>query len=71
MDSIMESNKFFIRFIDMIPKDLYKAPEDSDVEHSMDTKYHKHRKLPLPVNERKLISSKNKKHKFTPEEVGT
>ncbi len=67
MDSIININSFFVQIIDMIPRDLYKASEEKDEDDEIhNTKYYKHRKLPLSVEERKLASAQNLKEKYAP-----
>ena len=78
--SITNNNNFFQHIIHLIPKDLYKSqPDSGDTDEdeedlienqnkvSLDgksSKYFKHRKLPLSVDDRKLMSKQAKKEKY-------
>lgn len=47
----------------MIPKDLYKAQDDND-EEELNSRYFKHRKMPIPPDEKKLLSKKKRDEKY-------
>lgn len=59
-DRIRSNDAFFQMFVDQIPKDIYHAEENSD----MNTKYFKHRKAPLTSDEKKVLSKKRKSEKY-------
>ena len=76
--SLLSHNEFFVRIISLIPSELYglKQDENEDDEDDEDenkddvdkndinSKYFKHRKQPLSVDEKKLLSKQAKKEKF-------
>ncbi len=44
----------------MIPKELYQPAEEEEEDENENTKYYKHRKLPLAPEQRKLLTKKRK-----------
>lgn len=59
-ERIRSNDAFFQMFINQIPKEIYRAEENSD----MNTKYFKHRKAPLTLDEKKILSKKRKNEKY-------
>ena len=54
----------------MIPKELYHpTDEDDDNDDEENTKYYKHRKLPLAPEQRKLLTKKRKLGAYSVPEV--
>ena len=63
MESTKVIDSFFNSLVDMIPVALYRHTEQ---ESGLDAdKYHKHRKLPLTVDERKSASKKKIAEKYS------
>ncbi len=56
---------FFQRIIGLIPRELYKADE----EEELNTRYFKHKQVPLAPAEKKIISQKRKHEKYGTAEV--
>ena len=83
MLSLLSShNDFFERIILLIPSELYAVRDESDNEENsqddfseeednVNTKYFKHRKQPLSVDDRKLQSKQNKQAKYQSLQLGT
>ena len=63
MDSLKSHNKFFQMFIEMIPKEIYRGNEEDD--ELVNPRYFKHRKEPLTLDEKKLMSRKRKLEKYS------
>lgn len=63
IDILREHDNFFKSFIDMVPRELYNTNEDNLLE--MNTKYYKHRKVPLTTDEKKILSVKRKADKYS------
>jgi len=63
--SIRHNDAFFASIIDMIPRDLYKPVEEED-EEVLNKRYHKHRKMPLQLEEKKALSKKRLKEIYEP-----
>ena len=62
IDSLKSHDKFFGLFINMIPKEIYRGSEEQD--DLVNPRYFKHRKEPLTLNEKKLLSRKRKIEKY-------
>jgi hypothetical protein len=60
MNTISSHDAFFQKFIDIIPKEIYE--NDDTIE--INTKYYKHRKVPLTADEKKVLSKKRLKEKY-------
>lgn len=56
-------NAFFGKIIDMIPRDLYRAKEETE-ESISSQKYYKHRKQPLAPDEKKEIRKRKLSEKY-------
>lgn len=60
--SLSLHDAFFSRMIDMIPKELYKPPEENEVD--VNSKFYKHRKQPLAADVKKAISKQKRAEKY-------
>jgi hypothetical protein len=65
IDAARSHDAFFTRIIDMIPADLYKHSASADADNEENTKYYKHRKLPLTVDEKKRIGKQKVAEKYS------
>ena len=63
--SLEEHDAFFGRIIGMIPREMYKPVEEEEFE----SKYYKHKKVPLPQDVKKTISKRKKEEKYSMGEV--
>ena len=61
-DTLKSHDTFFGRMIDLIPKELYKPPEENDVD--VNSKFYKHRKQPLAPDVKKAISKNKRAEKY-------
>lgn len=66
--SLEEHDVFFGRIIGMIPRELYKPVEP---EEEFESKYFKHKKVPLPQDVKKTISKRKKEEKYGMGEVSS
>lgn len=64
---IVSHNAFFGKIIDMIPRDLYRAKEETE-ESVASQKYYKHRKQPLAPDEKKEIRKRKLSEKYASSE---
>ena len=62
--SAANHDAFFARIIDMVPKDLYKPPEENPVD--VNSKFYKHRKQPLAPDVKKALSKQKRAEKYAP-----
>ena len=67
--SVLQHDAFFQRIIDMIPSDLYKTADIDEEE--MNSRYFKHRQVPLAPHEKKVLSKKKRDEKYSTQEVHT
>lgn len=65
----MSHDCFFRTFIEMIPKEIYRGSEEDD--EVVNPRYFKHRKEPLTLDEKKLLSRKRKQEKYGMNGVST
>lgn len=62
-DSLRSHDVFFQMFVEMIPKEIYNGNDES--EDLVNPRYFKHRKEPLTLHEKKLLSRKRKSEKYS------
>ena len=61
-NSIKSHDLFFMTIINMIPRELYKPPDLDKV--NLNSKYYKHRRLPMELSDKKLISKQKREDKY-------
>lgn len=68
ISGLKSHDQFFTRIINMIPAELYRHSLSEDGDGAINTKYYKHRKLPLTPDEKKLLSKQKIAEKYAPKQ---